>query len=142
MSMLRLAGAGLGAAIVVMTLFTMVEGEASPVFDERLLSIAVQALWTAMMVWLILAGSMLGLIMRGRAPLLQIFGLLFLSLSTLGILAIIGEIPTEETLATLTIQWAGLATGAFIVFGYTLSTLTASLEEEEDPLLILGREQI
>ena len=67
---------------------------------------------------------------------------LFLSLSTLGILAIIGEIPTEETLATLTIQWAGLATGAFIVFGYTLSTLTASLEEEEDPLLILGREQI
>ena len=139
--MRRLTGAGLGAAFTVMALFIMVEGEASPGIEERLISIAAQTLWTAMIAWLILAGSMLGLIMRGRAPLIQVSGLIFLAVSTLGILAIIGQIPTEDILAKLTIQWIGLATGVLIAFGYALSTLTASLDEEEDPLLILGREQ-
>ena len=141
MSMRRLAGAGLGAATVVVTLFMIVEQEGAPAIEERLLSIATQALWTAMIAWIILAGSMLGLIARGWAPRLQIVGLLFLALSALGILAIIGEIPTEDILATLTIRWAGLATGAFFAIGYTLSMLTASIDEEEDPLLLLGREQ-
>ena len=141
MSMRRLAGAGLGAAIIVVTLFMIVERGESPAIEERLISIVTQAIWTAMIAWIILAGSMLGLIARGWAPRLQIVGLLFLALSSLGILAIIGKIPTEDILATLTIRWAGLATGAFFAIGYTLSTLTASIDEEEDPLLLLGREQ-
>ncbi|MFL2978430.1 MAG: hypothetical protein ACJZ59_05180 [Candidatus Thalassarchaeaceae archaeon] len=141
MSMRRLAGASIGTATVVIIALMMIEGGESPAIDDRLRSILIQALWTAMMAWTIIAGSMLGLLGRGRAPWLQIGGLLFLSLSTLGILAIIGEIPNEDILATLTIRWAGLATGVFFAIGYTLSTLTVSMDEEEDPLLILGREQ-
>ena len=141
MSMRRLAGAGLGAAIIVVTLFMIVERGEAPEIEERLISIVTQAIWTAMIAWIILAGSMLGLIARGWAPRLQIVGLLFLALSALGILAIIGKIPTQDILATLTIRWVGLATGTFFAIGYTLSTLIASIDEEEDPLLLLGREQ-
>ena len=119
----------------------IVEQGKSPAIEERLISIVTHALWTAMITWIILAGSMLGLITRGWAPRLQIVGILFLALSALGILAIIGEIPTEDILATLTIRWAGLATGAFFAIGYALSTLTASMDKEEDPLLLLGRKQ-
>ncbi|DAC24719.1 MAG TPA: hypothetical protein HA330_06040 [Candidatus Thalassarchaeaceae archaeon] len=141
MSLRRLSGAGIGTATVVIIALMMIEGEESPAIEDRLRSIIIQALWTAMMAWMIIAGSMLGLLGRGRAPWLQIGGLLFLSLSTLGILAIIGEIPTEDVLGGLTIRWAGLATGAFFAIGYTLSTLTVSMDEEIDPLLLLGREQ-
>lgn len=141
MSMRRLAGAGLGATTIVVILFTIVEQGKSPAIEERLISIVTHALWTAMITWIILAGSMLGLITRGWAPRLQIVGILFLALSALGILAIIGEIPTEDILATLTIRWAGLATGAFFAIGYALTTLTASMDKEEDPLLLLGRKQ-
>jgi hypothetical protein len=141
MSLRRLSGAGIGTATAVIIALMMIEGEESPAIEDRLRSILMQALWTAMIAWMIIAGSMLGLLGRGRAPWLQIGGLFFLSLSTLGILAIIGEIPTEDVLGGLTIRWAGLATGVMIVLGYVLATLTASMDEEEDPLLILGREQ-
>ena len=80
MSMRRLAGAALVKCYRGHDPITMVEGEASPVFDERLLSIIVQALWTAMM-YGSFSQDYASSIMRGRAPLLQIFGLYFFPLN-------------------------------------------------------------
>jgi len=86
--------------------------------------------------WVILATSSTGILHRGKDPRVLFIALLLFSVGGFGLTEIVSGGLPEGILASLTVQWAGLAMSALIVL-FTVLAIVTGREIEEDQLLAM-----
>ena len=104
--------------------------------ESILEDILIRSLMAMTVTWVILATSSTGILHRGKDPRTLFIALLLLSVGGLGLTEIVSGGLPEDILASLTVQWAGLAMSALIVL-FTVLAIITGREFEEDQLLAM-----
>ena len=101
--------------------------------EPILKEILIKSLMAMTVTWVILATSSTGILHRGKDPRTLFIALLLFSVGGFGLTEIISGGLPKGILASLTVQWAGLAMSALIVL-FTVLAIVTGREIEEDQL--------
>ena len=104
--------------------------------ESILKEILIKSLMAMTVTWVILATSSTGILHRGKDPRTLFIALLLFSVGGFGLTEIVSGGLPEGILASLTVQWAGLAMSALIVL-FTVLAIVTGREIEEDQLLAM-----
>ncbi|MBI31530.1 MAG: hypothetical protein CMB72_02885 [Euryarchaeota archaeon] len=104
--------------------------------ESILEDVLIRSLMAMTVTWVILATSSTGILHRGKDPRTLFIALLLLSVGGLGLTEIVSGGLPEDILATLTVQWVGLAMSTLIVL-FTVLAIITGREFEEDQLLAM-----
>ena len=104
--------------------------------EPILKEILIKSLMAMTVTWVILATSSTGILHRGKDPRALFIALLLFSVGGFGLTEIASGGLPEGILASLTVQWAGLAMSALIVL-FTVLAIVTGREIEEDQLLAM-----
>lgn len=104
--------------------------------EPILKEILTKSLMAMTVTWVILATSSTGILHRGKDPRTLFIALLLFSVGGFGLTEIASGGLPEGILASLTVQWAGLAMSALIVL-FTVLAIVTGREIEEDQLLAM-----
>ena len=104
--------------------------------EPILKEILIKSLMAMTVTWVILATSSTGILHRGKDPRTLFIALLLFSVGGFGLTEIVSGGLPEGILASLTVQWAGLAMSALIVL-FTVLAIVTGREIEEDQLLAM-----
>lgn len=104
--------------------------------ESILKEILIKSLMAMTVTWVILATSSTGILHRGKDPRTLFIALLLFSVGGFGLTEIASGGLPEGILASLTVQWAGLAMSALIVL-FTVLAIVTGREIEEDQLLAM-----
>ena len=104
--------------------------------ESILKEILIKSLMAMTVTWVILATSSTGILHRGKDPRALLIALLLFSVGGFGLTEIVSGGLPEGILASLTVQWAGLAMSALIVL-FTILAIVTGREIEEDQLLAM-----
>lgn len=102
--------------------------------ESILKEILIRSLLAMTVTWVILATSSTGILHRGRDPRTLFIVLLLFSVGGFGLTEIVSGGLPEGILASLTVQWTGLAMSALIVL-FTVLAIVTGREIEDDQLL-------
>lgn len=104
--------------------------------ESILKEILIKSLMAMTVTWVILATSSTGILHRGKDPRTLFIALLLFSVGGFGLTEIASGGLPGGILASLTVQWAGLAMSALIVL-FTVLAIVTGREIEEDQLLAM-----